>query len=70
MSLQQNEVANAAATSMSSICYAATARLKEYFKPLLEILRNLHSFNLSNESAIAIIKGRSLESVSQMLTSC
>lgn len=60
MSLQQNEVADAAATAMSSICFIATVRLKEYFKPLLEILRNLHSFNLTNDSAIAIIKGVSM----------
>lgn len=57
MCLQREEVANAAAASMCSICHVATVRLKEYFKPLLEILRNLNSFSLTNESAIAIIKG-------------
>lgn len=57
ISLQSSEVANAAAASMCSICNIASVRLKDDFKSLLKILENLPSFSLSNESAVAVIKG-------------
>ncbi|XKL63826.1 hypothetical protein PGB90_006190 [Kerria lacca] len=55
--LYVNELSDAAASSMCSICCTAKEKLKDLFSPLLTILKNLNSYNLPNKSAIAVIKG-------------
>lgn len=55
--LQHPELSDAAAQSMYGICHEAKEKLRDLFAPLSNILKNLHSYKLSNKSAIAVIKG-------------
>lgn len=57
MNLRCKLLADAAASSMCYICCTAKTKLKSEFAPLLDILKNLNSFDVSNKSVIFIING-------------
>jgi transportin-3 len=55
--LQQNQLACASANCLQSICTACRDHMAVHFSGLLQILQSIHTFSITNEGAIGLLKG-------------
>jgi len=56
--LQQPQLASAAAISLQNICSQCSEHMTSHFSGLLQIVQAVDSFNVPNDVAIRLLKGR------------
>ena len=56
-SLQQSALATAAADSLQSVCSQCPDQMTSHFDSLVHIVTDVHTYDISNDAAIGLLKG-------------
>ena len=56
--LQQPQLATVAANSLQNICSQCRTQMADHFNGLLQIVEAMDTFNVSNDAAIGLLKGK------------